>query len=180
MGNFSAKLRKARICAEAHRCRIFAMIAEEGKAFRERKAFIAGLAAAVALLLLVAAQWVPFGLKTTGLAEEWGLITAAEQGRLIWPEYNPHRPLTTVPWSIGYLLSPNSFLGTNLVHAFAFFGKALFLYLILIRLRIHRVVAFVAAGLLVVYPSDGGLFTLRTTHIHISARRRVFSDKFGG
>ena len=131
------------------------------------------LVAFVALAALVLTLWLPFGWKVTGLYEEWYIMRDADTGHPLRMLYDPpyvsaaYRPLTLAPFVLGYLLTPDSFLGLNIVESLLLFGKGVAMYALLHRLLPNlRGLALVSAALLVVYPSDSALLTLRTTNVH--------------
>ena len=125
------------------------------------------------LAALVVALWLPFGWKVTGLYEEWLIMRDADAGNPLRMLYEPpyvsaaYRPLTLAPFVLGYLLTPDSFLGLNIIEMLVLFGKGAAMYLLVRRLvPDNRALAFVSAVLLVVYPADTALLTLRTTNVH--------------
>ena len=127
----------------------------------------------VALAALVLTLWLPFGWKVTGLYEEWYIMRDADTGHPLRMLYDPpyvsaaYRPLTLAPFVLGYLLTPSSFLGLNIIESLLLFGKGLAMYALVRRLLPDtRGLAFVSAVFLVVYPSDSALLTLRTTNVH--------------
>jgi len=131
------------------------------------------LVAAIALAALVATLWLPFGWKVTGLYEEWIYfrdIDARTPLQMLWnPPYSAskHRPLSLAPYLLAYLLTPDSFLGLNMIAALILFGKGLAMYFLVRRLvPANSALALVSAALLVVYPADDALLTLRTTNLH--------------
>src|SRR5262249_30117224 len=114
------------------------------------------------LAALVLALWLPFGLGATGLLEEWSLFAWVDRGEPVFAlrtiPGHESRPLVVLGWALGYWLTPDSFVGLNLVHAALLLTKALLLYAVLARLAPgHRAVALVAAVLFVVYPADTAL-----------------------
>ncbi len=130
------------------------------------------LVAFVALAALVLTLWLPFGWKVTGLYEEWFYMSYTDAGnpfRMLYdPPYNEsYRPLTLAPYVLGYLLTPSSFLGFNIIAALCLLGKGTAMYSLVRRLVPDNLaLAFVSGALLVVYPADRALLTLRTTNLH--------------
>jgi len=127
----------------------------------------------MALAALVATLWLPFGWKVTGLYEEWIYlrdIDARTPLEMLWnPPYSAstHRPLALAPYLLAYLLTPDSFVGLNMIAALILFGKGLAMYFLVRRLvPANSALALVSAALLVVYPADEALLTLRTTNLH--------------
>jgi hypothetical protein len=128
--------------------------------------------ALAALAALVLTLWLPFGWKVTGLYEEWFFMSGGDAGdpiRMLYdPPYNEsYRPLTVVPYVLGYILTPDSFLGFNIIFAIWTLGKGAAMYALVRRLIPENpALALVSGGLLIVYPADSALLTLRTTNIH--------------
>lgn len=131
---------------------------------------VLGLAAIVALL------WAPFGWHTTGLSEEWSIVAQADDGEQVFflhegsiSSHHRLRPFVFASWGLGYLLSPDSFLGSNVLLAAILLGKALGLYA-LVRWAFPELpeVAWMAAALSLVFPADEGLMTLRSLSIHLN------------
>lgn len=133
----------------------------------------------IACLSLVIILWLPFGLKVSGIMEEWLTIHDLEEGGLsdrnedyalfITTGIHRLRPLVGVPHILAYSLTPDSFVGYNLVAMTLFVGKGIVLYLILRKLAPgNKPYALLVALLFVIYPADGGLFTFRALSIHLS------------
>ena len=139
--------------------------------------------------LFVAALWLPFGLKTTGLMEEWlsynnyerpaptdrnedaNFLTLSGDQRL--------RPLQDTSAAFAHLLTPDSFVGLNLVQIVSIIVKGMALYLLLTKLMPRqRFFALTAALLLVVFPADQGIFTFRGVHIHGAVALYLFAVYF--
>src|SRR5215475_6547148 len=110
----------------------------------------------VAVFTLVIVLWIPFGLKVTGLMEEWMVLHSIESGvpsdrnedyaMFITTGVQRMRPLAAVAPIIGYDMTPDSFVGFNLVMALLFVGKGILLYLILRKFAPHnRVYALLVA-----------------------------------
>jgi hypothetical protein len=125
-----------------------------------------------ALAGLVLTLWLPFGWKVTGLYEEWLFMSGGDTGdpvRLLYHPYpsEAYRPLTLAPYILGYILTPGSFLGFNIIFALWALGKGAAMYALVRRLvPDNPALAFVSSALLVVYPADHALLTLRTTNVH--------------
>jgi uncharacterized membrane protein YiaA len=130
----------------------------------DRRLRLEWLVAFVGLILLVGALWLPYGFKVSGWGDEWGVITTVMAD---WPFITPDRPSLLIPWWIGHILTPDSFTGVNLVLAATFLGKGLGLYW-LVRQIIPRnpALAYAAAAVFVVYPSDIAYYNLGTLSIH--------------
>src|SRR5712692_2358438 len=130
------------------------------------------LVAFAALAGLVLTLWLPFGWKVTGLYEEWFVMSGGDTGNPVRMLYDPpsnqsYRPLTVAPYILGYILTPDSFLGFNIIFAIWMLGKGFAMYALVRRLVPENPsLAFASGALLVVYPADHALLTLRTTNIH--------------
>jgi hypothetical protein len=129
--------------------------------------------ALVALLAVTAAVWGPFGLRATGLIEEWTFYQAFDRGQsLVWPDViagsgQPNRPFVLLAYGLSYWLTPDSFVGLNVVSVLLFVGKGLLLYVVVRRLVPDLPgVAFFSAVLLVVHPADTGHFIPRLLSYH--------------
>ncbi len=128
----------------------------------------------IGMFVLVLLLWLPFGLKTTGLIEEWGITTAMDRGQQLYfvtPTSDlavaRARPLEMLPFALSYALDHDSFTYYNVFMILFFFGKMVLAYwLILEFLPGYKLLAFIMSILFVIYPADTGLFTLRTIHIH--------------
>src|SRR5712692_272530 len=129
------------------------------------------LVAFAALAGLVLTLWLPFGWKVTGLYEEWFVMSGGDTGnpvRMLYdPPYNQsYRPLTVAPYVLGYILTPSSFLGSNIVLALWLLGKGVAMYALVRRLVPENpALAFVSGALLVVYPADRAFLTFLTTNV---------------
>jgi hypothetical protein len=140
-----------------------------------RKNLLLGTVLPVAFIaVLVIVLWLPFGLKTTGLVEEWDIVGLLRMGySLFFVDPNSvlgaHaiRPFTVLPHAIAYTLDPNSFIWFNIQQIIFFIGKGVFAFLLLRRLLPkHDLLSFAVAVLFVIHPADTGLFTFRAIHIH--------------
>lgn len=123
--------------------------------------------------------WLPFGFKTTGLMEEWTIIRdwevggISEEGQAIsWFITAGHfamRPLNAAAFILSHEISPDSFLGFNLVAIVAFAAKGMLLYGILRKLLPQNALFALGVALLfVIFPADDGLFTFRGLNIHVA------------
>lgn len=130
-----------------------------------------------ASLGLVVILWLPFGIKVSGIMEEWLVVHDVEHGGasdrnedfdwFITTGTQRLRPLAATMSLVAYTLTPDSFVGYNLIAMAVFAGKGAMLYLILRRLmRGNAAFALLAGLLFVVFPADAGLFTFRAFNIH--------------
>src|SRR3984893_18313176 len=99
------------------------------------------LVAFAALAALVFTLWLPFGWKVTGLYEEWFYMsyTDEDKGKPLRMLYDPYpgeeyRRLTLAPYAFGYLLTPNSLVGLNIILALCLLGKGTAMYALVRRL----------------------------------------------
>ena len=126
------------------------------------------------MVLLTLLLWLPFGFKTTGLVEEWGVTGLMESGSrpfFITPDSNlaAHRmrPFEVFFHAAAYALDPDSFLFYNVFQLLFLAGKMVAVYwLVLQFFPKQRVLALGAGVLSVVYPVDSALFTFRVIHVH--------------
>lgn len=127
------------------------------------------------LFLLALVLWLPFGFRVTGVYEEWTLNDIAETETpafFITPSWatlslNSSRPLQMFFFAASYALDNNSHTYYNVFVMLFFFAKAVVVFwLVLQFLPRHKLLAFMAGFLYMVYPADIGTFTMRTIHIH--------------
>ncbi|MFN8451165.1 MAG: hypothetical protein U0521_21940 [Anaerolineae bacterium] len=128
---------------------------------------------------LVVILWLPFGLKVSGIMEEWLVVHDLEHGGasernedfdwFITTGVHRLRPLVGLTFVAAYSLTPDSFVGYNLVAMALFVGKSVVLYLILRKLtRDNTTYALLVALLFIIYPADGGLFAFRSINVHLA------------
>lgn len=149
------------------------------KALVVSQRFIRWLVPIVVVLGLVVILWLPFGLKVSGIMEEWLVVHDLEHGGLsernedfdlfITTGVHRLRPLVGLTFVVSYSLTPDLFVGYNVVAMTLFVGKGILLYLILRKLTHgNTIYALLVALLFVVYPADGGLFTFRAINVHLA------------
>jgi hypothetical protein len=123
---------------------------------------------------LVLLLWLPVGFYTTGLVEEWSFYGLAAQGVPLvpasaWSAAHTLRPFVAFAWQLGYWVTPNSFLGLNLVMMAIFIAKALSFYALLrLLLPESRVFALLTAAVFLLYPADSMNMMLRGISIHFA------------
>lgn len=121
----------------------------------------------MALGVLIVGLWWAFGLRVSGTYDEWDFAQRADSGGPFITQST--RPLLALPYFFAHMLTPDSFIGLNLVQAAILLAKGVIAYLVLCRLLTgQRALAFVASILFVVYPSDAGVVQLRSTSVHAS------------
>ena len=107
--------------------------------------------------------WMPFGLRITGMAEEWRMMANFDSVMSLGEAYNRLRPLQTTPLMVSYLLQPNSYDAMNILLFLALFMKGVGLFLLLnILLPKRLAIALLAALLFTYFPADEGIFVMRT------------------
>ena len=116
--------------------------------------------AAVLLLLLTVALWIPFGIGGNPQGDGWILKNWVSNGERLFVS-NPTRILLLVPWTLAHFMSPNSFVGVHILLISILWGKGLALFAILRRLPGgHDGFAVLTAALSIVYPASTLLITL--------------------
>jgi hypothetical protein len=123
---------------------------------------LAGLAA------LTVALWLPFGWNVAPLLDSWSLLLWVDSGArpFFVPDVAPTRPLTYIPWIVSLLLTPDSFVGHNLLFAAILVGTGAAMYAVMRRvLPGQPIAAWLAAALIIVFPADHGLFYLDAINI---------------
>jgi|CXWL01.1.fsa_nt_gi hypothetical protein len=124
------------------------------------------LISGLGFLIVVALLWIPFGFKTTDIADGWINLPKVERTDII-KLIGGSRPLVYLPWKLGYLISKDSYLGVGLVLAALFWGRAFVFYWILRNLRLAvPSLAFFMAILFILYPADQGIFLMRALGRH--------------
>jgi hypothetical protein len=132
--------------------------------------------------LLATVMWLPFGFRTSGLVEEWGLLWLHDRGEQLWwiTEDSPLasfrlRPLFDVPFEMAYSLG-SGFIWLNVIALAVLACVGLATYLLVERLAPERrAVAFVAGVLAMLYPVNEGLFTFRVLHIRLAVVLFLFA-----
>lgn len=126
--------------------------------------------AAASLLILIIILWLPFGWNVIGIQEEWSNRAYVEDGDGPWLRYERYsRPGKLIPITLAHTLTPDSFVGYNIVQAALFFGKGMMFYFLMRRLIPGLpIVALAGALLFIIYPADEGLMTMRSTPIHFA------------
>ncbi len=123
--------------------------------------------ALLTLALITVLLWLPFGINIAEFSDTWVNYHAIEQGTMPLIDLQGSRPLYAVTYYFSHLLTPNSFVGANLLLMTLMWGKACIVYTIL-RLLIPKLpqLAFFAAALYLLFPADTGQFWLITTNIY--------------
>lgn len=138
------------------------------------------LLALILFVILVAALWIPFGtlsFKKMGLVEDWTFYQTLDTSSYQNISIQANRPLTPLPWFIGYELTPDSFVGLNFVSFSLMLGKAILFYLIIRHLvPDNELFAFFTASLFIIHPADEGIFGLRYINYHASVFLYLLSN----
>lgn len=133
----------------------------------------------VAILVVVVLLWLPMGFTINDRVEGWTIMRYLSDPSVpIHPQSIgiTGRPLLIVPWAIGAWLTPDSFLGTNLVNIVVLWLKGCALYaLILMFFPRHPAMAFLIAVLWLVYPSDIINLDTRGLGVHWGATLCLFA-----
>ncbi len=113
------------------------------------------------LVTLCVLLWGPFGVNHVGLIEEWTIYKAHAVG--VFAVNAPiNRWGQLILTYLGYLLTPDSFLGLYLLIAAATLLKGILLFSVLKRLIWNSApLAFAIALIWIIYPADTGLFNPR-------------------
>lgn len=122
------------------------------------------LATLVALVALAVLFWGMGGLRNTGLLEDWDWYRQFDANPSMFLTYltSWNRPLLLLVYFVGHWLTPDSFVGLNLIGAGLFIAKGCVLYQIVLKVAPARYrVAFFAAILVGILPADTGLFNTR-------------------
>ena len=106
--------------------------------------------------------YLPFGFDSAGHWEEWIIHGYAEGGTLsFYRTETVSRLIVTLPHTLAYLISSESFLGYHIVNFLFYTLEMLFLYGILRLLGVAPLYAFLMTILFLVYPVNSSLMTLR-------------------
>jgi hypothetical protein len=121
------------------------------------------------LFLLAMILYIPFGWSHVGHWEEW-VIKAYVQGMPnTWLDTELRtRLFVIVPHTLAHILTPNSFIGYNVIHMLMFLGKSIFLYGILRKLNLPLLLAFLVSALFMVYPVNSAIMSLRSFPMQFS------------
>lgn len=133
-----------------------------------RSPFILWIVTATTYAFLVSLLWLPFGLNITDFSDAWVIYHEIERGAP-FVSLLDSRPFHLVAFHIGHALTPDSFVGANLLIIALLWAKAILVYALLRRL-VPRLplVAFFAGALFIVFPADTGVFWLGAINIHLN------------
>lgn len=135
--------------------------------WRERR--VSDLLAVGSCLLFIGLLYLSFGFDTIGHWEEWfgrGFFEGIYRRRLFTEMAQRFSLLW--PHGMGFLLSPDSFTGHNLLYALILWGKLALFYGILRCCGLRHLYAYLITMLFGVYPVDAGLMNLRSIVLQFS------------
>lgn len=117
--------------------------------------------------------FVPVGLSMMGLIEEWDLYFAFKKYGTFYlasasSPLSTHRlrPLTVTPFTIGYVLGPDSFFWLNILQVIALFLKVIGMTAAVNWMTGNRLLAIICGFIFLTYPADTMQMTLRSVHIN--------------
>lgn len=117
--------------------------------------------------------FVPVGLSMMGLIEEWDLYFAFKKyGTFYFASASSPlathrlRPLTVTPFTIGYVLGPDSFFWLNILQVIALFLKVIGMTSVVNWMTGNRLLAIFCGFIFLTYPADTMQMTLRSVHIN--------------
>lgn len=145
----------------------------------QRSTVLVDLLSLTYFLVVFGLIWVPFGLKKTiPLYEEWYFIYVMDVAPLA-AAGSATRPIFLWPYFVAHLLTPDSFIGMNLLLIAIFVLKAVVTY----RLVRHLVpensfLALMTATLGVIYPADSGLLSFRAISFHTALLLTIMAVYF--
>ena len=139
----------------------------------KKHTLIVGLVLALNILIV----WLPVQFKTAGIQEEWriravfdgNITTYGDSGNDTADEIFYTRPVIGILNQFAYLMSPDSFVSHHLILIGLLFAKGLMLFLVLKSLLPDFPLwGYLCALLLIFYPSDPAIVSLRVIHTHLA------------
>jgi hypothetical protein len=125
------------------------------------------LVALLSFTAVVITMWLPCGINIADFSDTWAFFSEIERG-MPWVLTQDSRPFHVLSYQIAHLLTPDSFVGANLLIMALMVGKAFAFYLILKTLSPEfSLIAFFGGVLFVIFPSDTGLFWVSAMNIHM-------------
>ncbi|MGO4389126.1 hypothetical protein AB4Y85_16475 [Microvirga sp. 2YAF29] len=116
--------------------------------------------------------WTPLGMSVTGLIEEWVILGSFTQNGttfLAWDgsAFASHklRPLTILPFAVAHSLSPESFVGWNILLSASLVLKTVSMAYLVWWLIRNRLISVLAGLLFMLFPADTMQMSLRSLHI---------------
>lgn len=114
--------------------------------------------------------WLPNGFQTAGIQEEWRYRAPFDGGITTYNDIGSHsseeqfftRPVYGLINGLTYLVTPDSFISHHIILILMLFLKGLLLYLIVCQFFPNQyLLAYFCAMLIIFYPSDTGIVSLR-------------------
>jgi hypothetical protein len=136
--------------------------------------------AGLGLFIIIIALWQPFGFYSGDIQEHWHIRSLLLPG---FSDYNVDlgelaltRPMARILFWIAYYISPDSFLGDNLLLISLLWLKGMALLAVILRLFPRQYhLAFLIAVVAILYPIDTGVISLRIPHIHFGIAAYFFA-----
>lgn len=116
------------------------------------------------LCLLAVLMWLQTGWQTGYQGDAWFFYLNASQTVSFGTPTRPFLPLASV---LGYGLAPNTLIGFNLIMALMLIARSLLTYVLALQWRAPLPVAFTAALLAMVWPSDTGVYYLGALGVYL-------------
>jgi hypothetical protein len=134
------------------------------------------MAATLVAIALIGVIWAPYGFAMGGLIEEWDMRFLYASGRMGWTAFPGQpmsdlfaaRPLTPVPFVLGYVMDPDSFIGMHILLIAALVAKVLVGAGVGWWLFRDRTLALCLGALVLVLPADSQQIALRNVHINLA------------
>lgn len=139
----------------------------------KKHTLIVGLVLALNILIV----WLPVQFQTAGIQEEWriravfdgNITTYGDSGNDTADEIFYTRPIIGILNHFAYVITPDSFVSHHLILIGLLLAKGMMLYLILSRiLPDFPLLGYLCALLLIFYPSDPAVVSLRVIHTHLA------------
>lgn len=121
------------------------------------------------IIIIALTLWVPFGLNITPLIEMWFMRNQVESINGIVSSFTGQPDRFFWFWSVllGYWLSPDTFVGQQIVYIGVYISKGILTYLILLKLFPKlKIWALTVALLSLFCPADRNGFWLGALHVH--------------
>ena len=137
------------------------------RGWRDRR--ITDFLVVVSFMLFIGLLYLPFGFDSIGQWEEWfnrGFFEGLYRRRL-FTELS-QRFSFLWPHGMGFILSPGSFTGHNMLYALLLWGKLAFFYGIIRCFSVRQLFAYLITMLFFVYPVDSGLMNARSIALQFS------------
>jgi hypothetical protein len=139
----------------------------------KKQNLIVGMVLALNILIV----WLPVQFQTAGIQEEWriralfdgNITTYGDSGNDTADEIFYTRPVIGILNQVAYLISPDSFVSHHLILIGLLLAKGVMLFLILRSLLPDFPLwGYLCALILIFYPSDPAVVSLRVIHTHLA------------